>query len=327
MQTPRPHESHLGQSTLQPLHRGASLEIPRVFPAVTSASSFTFPGRVVVSEKSHAKQLSRSTAPTLLAPDMTNDLIYESASQPGGLLLEDVGASAGSQDTRNISLDEELRDAFEESQENPMRFLPIDALHRIVTPDRVRQKLGTLGVVSTEDADDLTEQIFGTWVPKRTKPLSVTVRQKIFAILVLLKMVPAILDFVSHDVHDEDLPFVFNFFGPSRNTCQVLRSTKGGPSETISLFDSTEWTSRLLESFHRYQWRLLAPYFRLSTNSQPWVLQYNFDDNIVLPMIKTGEDEIRGGGFADVTKAKIHPAHHDRCSVSAPLQIQLQHAD
>jgi hypothetical protein len=308
MQTAKPHGSYSDHPTLEPWHGGATIDIPKVFPIATRASAFTFPSRVG-SGKLHAKQLSRSTAP-MLTPDLIKDHVDGSVSQAGGLSLDEAGARL--ENAGDKSLDEDLRDALVKSQGNGMRFLPVDALHRIVTPDRVRQELETLGVVLAEDADDLTEHICGISFPKQTKPLSITVRQKIFAILVMLEMVPAILDFVSHDLHDEDLPFTLKF-GPSRDTYQVLRSTRGGASKPVSLFDSTEWKISSLESFGMYQWMFLVPYFRLSTNSQPWVLQYNFNDNIVLPMMKT--EITYEGGFGQVRKVKIHPAHHNLCPV------------
>ncbi|KAM7190914.1 Protein kinase-like domain containing protein, partial [Rhypophila sp. PSN 637] len=196
------------------------------------------------------------------------------------------------------------------------QYLPIDAFKRIVTRDRVRQELARLVPerIAADKLDWYTDQVWHTTPPANLKSHEPrpTTRRKIFAILALLQKVPDIVRFIDdsdENMHDNDLPFLLSD-GPDPGTRQLQRKGRDGKLSPITIMSS--WPYFMLEIFNDYQWRLLPPYFVLSTKAKPEVAHYSFEDGIVLPLI---EDEgiasgIRGG-FGDVWKVKIHPAHHN----------------
>lgn len=211
--------------------------------------------------------------------------------------------------TANDNLELDLRAAFQDSEEQEKRrFLPLDQLDKIVTADRVKRELQKHNIVPPGKLDDYTGQIWGI-----TKSPNPTSRRKIFAILVLLQKVAPILDFIEHGLYDKDLPFILT--EGSRPGCfQLSRKRKGSATEPIPFCqDPNAWPTYLLECFETYQWQLLAPYFELSTKSKPKVLHYNLERNRILPLIEVDKENASAhcGGFGDVWRVKIHPAHHN----------------
>ncbi|KAM7220305.1 Protein kinase-like domain containing protein [Rhypophila decipiens] len=202
-------------------------------------------------------------------------------------------------------------------------YLPNDAFNRIVTRDRVRQELARLvpDKIAADKLDWYTDQVWHTTPPANSKSHDPrpTTRRKIFAILALIQKVPDIVRFIDdsdENLHDNDLPFLLSD-GPSPGTLQLQRRGRDGKLSPITIVSS--WPPFMLEVFNGYQWKLLPPYFVLSTKTRPEVPHYSFEDGTVLPFI---EDEAIAsgdrGGFGDVWRVKIHPAHHN-CSHHASL--------
>lgn len=208
-------------------------------------------------------------------------------------------------------------------------YLPIDSFNRIVTRDRVRQELSLLvpRCIPANQLDQYTDEV---WDPALTTNSSSrsrshelrpsheprpTTRRKIFAILALIQRVEDIVRFIKERLHDNDLPFLLSP-GENPGTLQLQRRSRDGKLHPITIVSS--WPIYLLESFNNYQWKLLPPYFTLSTKLKPEVLHYSFEDGTVLPLIE--DEEITSGfsgGYSDVWKVKIHPAHHN-CSHDGP---------
>lgn len=198
-------------------------------------------------------------------------------------------------------------------------FVPLDALYRIITPDRVRAALSSIETISA-DVEDLSKQICGSTVPRPSKRATVTVCRRIFAILIYIGKGHMIQDFVEQGLSDRDLPF------QEADTAdfQLQRNTRGGPAEILSLFNSSNWRSIEKRLFYRNQWSFLAPYFRFSTDSQLQVLHYEFDDKLVLPILPVGGiggASVRSGPYATIEKVKIHPGHYIHPSVSTTISI------
>ncbi|KAH8802626.1 kinase-like domain-containing protein [Xylogone sp. PMI_703] len=197
------------------------------------------------------------------------------------------------------------------------KFLPNDALARIITRQRVRHELSSHKVATSKELDTLTDQVWE--ITTTTASLGKqTTRRKIFAILGLMDKVEDIIHFVEAGLYDNDLPFKLQ-----GDSCPQLRlSGKGRDDDTghILLFD--KWRPHEIESFNTYQWQLIAPYFRLVTGMEPKVLHYNLQNEIILPFIVDLEQAGRAeghnvGGFADVWRVQIHPAHHNYCKDNA----------
>jgi hypothetical protein len=201
-----------------------------------------------------------------------------------------------------------IRAFFEISAEKERKeFLPLDALRDIVTGNRVRRELEKLGIIRPEKLDQLTDKIWGVASPS---PGIKTTRRKILAILALIKKVAKIVDFIEEDLYDSDLPFTLSN-GKIPGSRQLDRKRKNGKLEAIQLFNI--WEVHELESFEHNQWHLLAPYFHLSAKKDPKVWHYNLDNRIILPFTEDNEVRHEGGGFGDVWKVTMHPAHHNYC--------------
>jgi hypothetical protein len=216
--------------------------------------------------------------------------------------------------TCNDNLEYDLRAGFQASEEQEKgKFLPLDQLDKIVTADRVKRELQKCNIVPPRELDYYTGQIWGI-----TKSPNPTSRRKIFAILVLIQKVASILDFIKHGLYDKHLPFILTE-GPGPGHSQLSRKRNGGAIEPIPFCqDPNVWPTYLLECFQNYQWQLLAPYFELSAKSQPKVLHYNLEANSILPFTEVDKENTSAhrGGFGDVWRVKIHPAHHNCCPLS-----------
>ncbi|RDL36219.1 uncharacterized protein BP5553_06831 [Venustampulla echinocandica] len=213
-------------------------------------------------------------------------------------------------------------------------YLPIDALDRIVTRSRVRWELSRLDVkvVPPDKLDSLTDDVWKVASPSAVPSCSMskfpdkeTTRKKIFAILGLMEKYPEIVNFIQEGLHDNDLPFILSN-GPYPGSRQLDRKGSDGKLRPIQLFN--KWRLSERESFNNYQWQLIAPYFHLSTKPNQKVQHYNFEEHrIVLPYIEDDEGK-RGnaGGYGDVWRVKIHPAHHNGCGDSTPSKDNPSYA-
>jgi hypothetical protein len=218
---------------------------------------------------------------------------------------------------------EDISGALRPSRDRQMKFLPLDALHNIIAPDRVKKVLLSSNIVPADTTDDVTRQICGSMVLKQTKRLSVTVRQKIFAILALLNMQRTILDFIEYDVSDRDLPLEQTH---DSSGLQLRRNGRGGQAEVLHLFNSNDWSVYFKRLFYQQQWAFVVPYFRFSTTSELQALHYSFLHSTILPILlpeDASDNFERYGGFSVVAKVRIHPAHCDQLPVGHLARIAV----
>ncbi|KAK0609728.1 kinase-like domain-containing protein [Bombardia bombarda] len=143
-----------------------------------------------------------------------------------------------------------------------------------------------------------------------------TSRRKLFAVLSLLEKVASIDDFIRLNIHDNDLPFILKKSNrPGPYNCFVHKDAKDvEKAEPLGCFEG--WKDLELEGFNANQWQFLAPYFAFGTKDVPKVQHYSYEDNVILPFIKSegddDDDDAREGGFSDVWRVRIHHAHHSR---------------
>lgn len=189
-------------------------------------------------------------------------------------------------------------------------FLPIDALERTITRTRVQQEIRD--VVPFEKLEDFTAQIWEvTSAPFSKSPSKKTTRRKIFAILALMQKTSEIVGFIEEKLYDSDLPFIISD-GSSPGLRQLVCKGNDDELHRIQLF--AKWSTFELEYFSNAQRHFLAPYFRLSTKEKPKIKHYVLENQSILPFIEN--EEKREGGFSDVWRVKIHPAHHNYCKDS-----------
>ncbi|KAG6365568.1 hypothetical protein INS49_007179 [Diaporthe citri] len=177
------------------------------------------------------------------------------------------------------SLGDELREAYCDTESKQRSdFLPIDALDRIVTEDRVKEEIGKLSGCSRKNLNHDVQQVLGA---ASTIPGQTTSRKKIFAILALIDKLDAIWDFVTEGIYDVHLPF------------EKEKAQSPGGHE---------------------KWNVHIPIFFLNTKKDPKVRHYPLQESVVLPFIEDDEVKQGGkmGGFADVWRIKFHPSHHNQ---------------
>lgn len=229
-------------------------------------------------------------------------------------LLLDSGVRVTQVTTSSVgsgSLGDELREAYcETASKQRSDFLPIDALDRIVTEDRVREEIEKIATGSYDDSDRDVKHILDA----STNPGQKTSRKKIFAILALLDKSGAIWDFVKEGIYDIHLPFEKERADGSRkNRLELTRRSDTGDSTRIPITAFHGWTGAEVTHFERTQWDVHIPIFFLNTEKHPRVRHYTLQESVVLPFIEDDEVKQGGkmGGFADVWRVKFHPSHHN----------------
>lgn len=203
------------------------------------------------------------------------------------------------------SLASEIRGVFAETA-SVEYFYPIDALEKEVTRSRARDALGAL-----EDCQMDHDTVIGHIFDKTTHSGHTTRRLKIFAILALLDKSNAIVDFIKQDVYDVHLPFEERRLPNGQS--QLFRNPQiewKGPQEPIALPDG--WTQIDAENFGSRQYQVCVPFFNLSTDdSTSKVSHYNLCKQSILPFIEDDEANPGIGGFGEVWRVRLHPAHHN----------------
>ncbi|KAF3765541.1 kinase-like protein, partial [Cryphonectria parasitica EP155] len=147
-------------------------------------------------------------------------------------------------------------------------------------------------------------------------------RKRIFATLVLINQVVAIGDFIQEGLYDMHLPFylpdqkldlhgdVYRLSNPEEDNTKI----------PIPLFSG--WKSLERENFEKYQWQFLAPFFDVMSGENSRPLHYVLEDSRILPFIEDlegkGPEPVISGGYSEVWRVKIHPAHHSNSSQTNP---------
>lgn len=223
--------------------------------------------------------------------------------------------SAQIHDEEHVDIGQVLRRALRKSASKPeTEFLPIDALGRIITRSRVRRELANLDLIDPDELDDYTDQIWDQ-SPSTKSSTNTTTRVRIFTILALIQKQAEIVDFIKAGIYDDNLPFKLeDGSGDKAGTRSFYLEKKDG-LRLIPIFENQgHWKIHELEVFDQWQWKLLSPYLQLSSNRDPnpRIHEYQLKDQIILPFIE--EDAVNNngkGGFGEVWRVKIHPAHHN----------------
>ncbi|KAK7995187.1 hypothetical protein PG990_013960 [Apiospora arundinis] len=199
-----------------------------------------------------------------------------------------------------------------------MGFIPKKQLDDIITEASVYQELCRHFVRSFDEAK-LRE--FAAYVCNDRKVILSDGRAKlksfkpVFALLVMFNKTSEILDIIGEDVTDLDLPLVNivdGTYGRHRigRRSRIQKAQKPDDSE-VHLWCFTNWSRVESESFLRYQWMMLAPFFQESDYND--IQHYELHDKHILPWIEHDGDTYfeHRGGFGTVFPVRIHPEHHN----------------
>lgn len=202
--------------------------------------------------------------------------------------------------------------SFATNPQSGKDFLPRAELHNLIQGASVMKELEKkMPSIPMATLERLATTICGANTTLSQGRLGVAPEKsylKIFAILALINMVPAIEGFVDEGICDADLPLI----KASEIGGLFELRVEGRSDSQLKSFES--WTTVGVRNFEEYQWIVLSPIF---TKRQPQnVEHYELGPHIVLPFIsaKDNDDpwtEIHRGGFSRVLKAEIHPAHHE----------------
>ncbi|KAJ4295595.1 hypothetical protein N0V90_007608 [Kalmusia sp. IMI 367209] len=197
---------------------------------------------------------------------------------------------------------------------NGQLFLPGNELGHLINLSNIIKELKIAERQRETGKRDVGSIALQIWNPITTRKSEAS-RQRIFAILCLLREAAEIVSFIEEGIYDHDLPFIFKA-DPSDD---VYRKVDFESTEKpILLFRSKLWIPSLRESFDMYQWQMLAPVFNLSYDYDQKVLHYDLKDQTILPFMKDNfEDNDIGvsqtlwseGGLSFVRRVKIHQAH------------------
>ncbi|GAP91823.1 putative protein kinase-like [Rosellinia necatrix] len=213
--------------------------------------------------------------------------------------------------SRLKKLDESLRQARVKEPESNRYYIPTNKQCDLITRDSICEIMG---------ADDaLMDQI----LPRSSGPnheearTASPSRRKLFAILVMIGVPGRILSFIQENIWDSDLPLQQN---PHTHRWEPYNSINDENSLGVLPSKADIWSSHEGDCFvNFYQWWLISPEFDLDG---PELKHYHLHDQIPLPFVKgsLGKEKI-DGGFAQVRRVCIHPAHHNlkppkRCLVS-----------
>ncbi|PGH16150.1 CMGC/CDK protein kinase [Helicocarpus griseus UAMH5409] len=163
-------------------------------------------------------------------------------------------------------------------------FVPRTDLEDIITESKVTHNLKKEGVETDEAV--------------RVANWSCRYARQLFAILVCIKRSREIISFLNEKISDDDLPFKRV---REKGKKYALRRKNGAEIESMS-----SWKDRSLEKFSIVQWWMTAPVFNKE--------HMELDDNHVLPFLPLDGDEQcepKRGGYSQVYKARLHPAHYN----------------
>jgi hypothetical protein len=261
------------------------------------------------SESQHPHQFTDGTRIHEYEPDTRNT--QDTLSEVGAVFHASSPVECGTPDEINQYLDdsnfldredESLRAAYEYSMhehsnpEEAEEFLPLDKLLASFDETNIRRILRCAFPNQSDNIENMASALYN-------KNHSQS-RRMILAVLVLIRKVVYIKDFIERDIRDIHLPLrcYKNKDKKSRNS--VCFQKRNDP-EVFRL--PKKWSGSDLDSFIDTQYRVLSPFFDMPPDD---VHFYKIEDsNIILPFLEW--EKKTSGGYGTVWKVKIHPAHHN----------------
>ncbi|KAI1149908.1 kinase-like domain-containing protein [Nemania diffusa] len=181
-------------------------------------------------------------------------------------------------------------------------YIPEDKQHKLITIDTVDKVMKAFELpVNDDHGHSVVDQI----LPPSSSKSS---RRKLFTILFLASELAHIFSFIKKGIWDDHLPL-------QRNTRSKIWECHGDTESDTKLKVACS-NENLLSSksnstkFEHYQWFLLAPVFNLRS---PQVIHYPLYRLTRVPFNECtpGDQSQKEGGFGEVWRVKIHPAHHN----------------
>lgn len=196
------------------------------------------------------------------------------------------------------SVCEDIIDQFEISKFDDRKYLPLDRLCEILTPEVIYILLSSRKFGHGE-ALRLQKEVINT--PRCHG------RRRIFAILIIIDKIERLRKFVELKLDDASLPLTSD---------QLNKSFR---SNDDSRKYSTAWTSKTSHDFIFYQQTIHVPFFSFTGHQ---ICYYELDHESTLPFCDYKQHA--SGGYGTVRRAGIHHAHHDHSgSPKASIAVLL----
>lgn len=233
-------------------------------------------------------------------------------------------AWAGRPDENGPSLEQLLRREMVHLPQQGTKFLPIDKLNEIVSPDAVRHELQSRFHIPDTDRSGLNKLVSEVCGSDATSvspegshrdsghPNDLKSRRRLFAILTLIDQIHQILPIIWENLWDSDLPFTLQRTSSDSKPTTVIRTR-----DNIEVRCLRVWANFAKEAFDVYQWTVLSPFFHFPGSSQGEAPHYELPDRAVVPFISAISTS--QGGYSTVYKTVVHPAHYSIGGVSQPV--------
>ncbi|KAK3313296.1 kinase-like domain-containing protein [Apodospora peruviana] len=200
-------------------------------------------------------------------------------------------------------------------------FWTVKLLRRIFSRERLRSQLEEdyKKRKPSKSIDNLIDAIRPEQEPHPGSPEDRSQYLRIYALLLLCEKSHEIDRFVRNGQSDSILPIEVL----SRNG-ELIVVNGGKRTQELSCF--RRWTDLPKDYIKTYQWRMLTPYFKLGEGNR--AIHRVFPDDTILPWchrddrnMTSTEASVREGGFAFVSKVRIHPTSHGFGEVLKAIQL------
>ncbi|KAI1747487.1 kinase-like domain-containing protein [Xylaria castorea] len=215
-----------------------------------------------------------------------------------------------------------LRSAcLEEPTRYNRKYIPVDKQCELITRDSVSEILITVGIpLNGDDLKSVVNQILPRYScsgPTITPTRSPS-RRKLFAILVMLGVPDKIFLFILEEIWDSHLPFQRN---PDTQRWERHDTVDSDKLLEVACSKDDIWDPQLKDLFEVYQWYLTSPIFDMGG---PELMHYSLHKNTPLPFIgdNPSDEQPVNGGFGEVRKVQIYPAHHTLTSKDSSFAVK-----
>ncbi|KAI1323070.1 kinase-like domain-containing protein [Xylariaceae sp. FL0255] len=252
--------------------------------------------------------------------------MQQSNDAPPTLLTEQMLGESEYLKSNDSVLANTIKTAMRTSSDEDIRvFLPLRQLEKYCHEAAVRREFH-LGIGDRELADKYTTYVCDDLKPRQQGGDPETSQQannksfKLFAILLKMKKLHLIEDFINAGIKDRHLPLRKEIPGDTRKEFKLIKQSTGGlPNpDPIACFD--EWDYNDKNKFFKIQWNFMSPFFGLLPDGSAAI--YNLDKQAIMPWLEADKVEndddtnlvstprrVKGGN-SDIQCVVIDPDQH-----------------
>lgn len=194
-----------------------------------------------------------------------------------------------------------VRDAMVQlPQQDARQFIPRGDILRLITPDSVENFLSDHENECPrfrKERSEIVNYVCGLEI-RTSKPA-----RHLFAILLIIGEPHLILDSLKSDVDDSNLPLAQS----GLHTTSLSLTREDG--SLVTVFE--KWTPAQRQAFYKVQWCICVPYFNYVPDDCMFIDSHpilRLHDSAILPWV---EQDLIHDNTCEISRVKIHPAHHN----------------